>query len=107
MGRTHMIGKWHQGFYAKAFVPTSRGFDSFFGFYDGGESYFTHITPFSVWNQGAPYSWTPFQDVNASRWKALVDLSNETSESGPQSALHSLNGSFSIDAELEEAVRII
>lgn len=22
-----------------------RGFDSFFGFYDGGQSYYTHITP--------------------------------------------------------------
>lgn len=53
-------GKWHQGFFNKSYTPVGRGFDSFFGFYDGGQSYFTHITPFSIWR--APTTdlwWTP------------------------------------------------
>ena len=34
--------KWHLGFYNWASTPTFRGFNSFYGFYTGGEDYFTH-----------------------------------------------------------------
>eukprot|EP00055_Hartaetosiga_balthica_P016693 m.106548 g.106548 ORF g.106548 m.106548 type:complete len:584 (+) comp9155_c5_seq1:2-1753(+) len=40
----HAIGKWHLGFYKWAYTPTFRGFESFLGYYSGGEDYFTHIT---------------------------------------------------------------
>jgi arylsulfatase A-like enzyme len=39
---THASGKWHLGFYKWEMTPTFRGFNSFVGFYSGGEDYFTH-----------------------------------------------------------------
>lgn len=41
---THAVGKWHLGFYNWASTPTFRGFDSFYGFYEGSEDYFKHTT---------------------------------------------------------------
>ena len=39
---THMIGKWHLGFYNWDSTPTYRGFDTFYGFYGGAEDHDTH-----------------------------------------------------------------
>ncbi|WAR29520.1 ARSB-like protein [Mya arenaria] len=40
---THIVGKWHLGFCDWKYTPTYRGFDSFMGYYNGAEDYFTHI----------------------------------------------------------------
>ena len=42
--KTHAVGKWHLGHGKWALTPTFRGFDSFFGFYQWGEDYFTHAS---------------------------------------------------------------
>lgn len=38
-----MIGKWHLGFYNWDSTPTYRGFDTFYGFYNGAEDHYTHV----------------------------------------------------------------
>ncbi|XP_076452395.1 arylsulfatase J-like isoform X2 [Babylonia areolata] len=39
---THMVGKWHLGYFSPDYLPTSRGFESFYGYLNGAENYFDH-----------------------------------------------------------------
>ncbi len=36
--------RWHLGYCNEKYLPTSRGFDTFYGFYNGGEGYYDHLT---------------------------------------------------------------
>lgn len=40
--KTHLIGKWHLGFFERRYTPTYRGFDSYFGYYNGVLDYYNH-----------------------------------------------------------------
>ena len=49
---THAVGKWHLGFSRWVQTPTFRGFDSFFGMYQGAANYFGHdfVSDFSIFS---------------------------------------------------------
>ena len=41
---THYVGKWNLGMHTWEHTPTFRGFDSFYGFYNGAADHFSHLT---------------------------------------------------------------
>ncbi|XP_049270278.1 arylsulfatase I [Rhipicephalus sanguineus] len=40
---THILGKWHIGYFNLNYTPTYRGFDSFCGLHTGPDDYYSHI----------------------------------------------------------------
>lgn len=40
---SHIIGKWHLGFFKDEYTPTKRGFKSHIGYWLGAEDYFNHL----------------------------------------------------------------
>lgn len=41
--------QWHLGFFEKEYTPTYRGFESFYGFWNGKEDYWDHSSLEDVW----------------------------------------------------------
>ena len=53
---THMVGKWHEGFFKSEYLPASRGFDTMSGFLQGGEDHMTQKVGCLIdfWKNKAP-----------------------------------------------------
>lgn len=67
--RTYAVGKWNIGHCNEAYLPTSRGFDSFVGYFNGNVAYYRHY----------PDGWMYKDDEGTAR--LLTDLA-EISEPG-------------------------
>lgn len=39
---SHMVGKWHIGSHVDASLPSRRGFNTFLGYLNGEDNYYTH-----------------------------------------------------------------
>ena len=73
----------------KQYTPTFRGFDSFLGYYNSMEDYWTHYGP------------------SAAGRCSGIDLSNSTKVGGIHPAARSLNGTYSSEMYGAEAARVI
>lgn len=82
---THLVGKWHLGFYQRQYTPTFRGFDSFYGYYNGLIDYYNY-TYIEV---GTPYA--PGYD-----FRKNADVNYDVKP-----------GSYATDLFTDEAIRII
>ena len=65
---THCVGKWDLGMHKWEYTPTYRGFDSFYGYYDAEEDYFTHsvglLPTFGSSNNGSVGVPAPFKGLD-------------------------------------------
>ena len=92
---THATGKWHVGHSKWEQTPTWRGFDSFFGFYGGGEDYFTH-------GQGGYYDlrWDKRSDCDESCSEIVNEVGNYSTHVFVREAIHRIHEH--VDAGLEQ-----
>uniref|UniRef100_A0A4Y0BV48 Sulfatase N-terminal domain-containing protein n=1 Tax=Anopheles funestus TaxID=62324 RepID=A0A4Y0BV48_ANOFN len=81
--RTHLVGKWHLGFFRRAYTPTYRGFDSHFGYLGPYIDYWDHSL-----------------QMNETSARGL-DMRRNTDIN------YSANGTYATDLFNDEAVRII
>ena len=100
---THMVGKWHEGFFDPAYLPVSRGFDTSSGFLGGGEDHMTEKPGCAVdfWKNKAPDPRNGTYDAYTYR-SDLTDIIKQHDTSKPfflYLPLHNVHGPFQAPQE--------
>ena len=100
---THIVGKWHEGYYQPKFLPIHRGFDTSSGFLSGASDHMTEKRDCAVdyWRNDGP-------DVRNGTYDAYTykkDLTKIFSEHNPSTPiflylpLHNVHGPFQAPQE--------
>ena len=82
--KTHMVGKWHEGFFESGYLPVNRGFDTSSGFLGGGENHMNERVGCAVdfWKNMAPDSRNGTYDAYIYR-DDLTDILNQHDPTQP------------------------
>jgi len=103
---THMVGKWHIGYYREQLLPTRRGFDSFFGFLNGRAEHFSHAMcidlgrPLRMW-EFKEYMSNDTDEKYVKRELCGVDLRSD------ETAAVNYSGQYSTHLFTQKAVDVI
>lgn len=83
--RTHMVGKWHLGYFREPYTPLRRGFETFLGCYNGYTGYYDYIV--EAGNDGIVYNGLDLRRNETSAWDLV--------------------GKYATDVFTNEAIRVI
>ena len=100
---THMVGKWHEGFFDPAFLPVNRGFDTSSGFLSGGEDHMTEKIECAIdfWKNKTPDTRNGTYDAYSYR-NDLTDIVKQHDTSKPfflYLPLHNVHAPFQAPQE--------
>ncbi|GFO46215.1 hypothetical protein PoB_007272000 [Plakobranchus ocellatus] len=100
---THAIGKWHLGLYKREYTPLHRGFDTFFGYWEGGEDYYTYYNCDTFHNRTVNEDLVPeklVKDDTAEKWCGY-DLRDM------EEPVTNMNGTYSTHLYTDKAINLI
>ncbi|CAM9370429.1 unnamed protein product [Ectocarpus sp. 12 AP-2014] len=112
---SHMVGKWHLGSYTHAHTPHRRGFETFFGYLNDEEMYWTHQTWTATINGRKFFD---FGFGNATGFYDVIERfdpppgDDESVSTGPTSSVYSsssleIKGGYSTEIFTDRALEIL
>ena len=100
---THMVGKWHQGYFEPAYLPVNRGFDTSTGFLNGESDHMNEkrVCAVDYWKNKAPDPRNGTYDAYTYK-KDLTDIISQHDTSKPfflYLPLHNVHAPFEAPQE--------